>query len=93
MTQIEFDQEILKLREERKGKLNPLYDRLKDLDRQSDDLHVQMQKANLCKLELNMKRKEIRNEIADIERTYREKQWLMNRELNEHKLEEKREEA
>ena len=91
MNQIEFDQEILRMREEKKEKLNPLYDKLIELYNRVTDLNIQIQKAALQKLEISKERKAIRDQIANIERTYREKQWLMNRELNEHKLSEAKE--
>ena len=67
MNQIEFDQEILRLREEKKKKLGPLWDQLKQLDQQANDLHIEIQRLNVRKLELNKERSAVRGAISDIE--------------------------
>ena len=92
MNQIEFDQEILRLREEKKEKLGPLWDQLKQLDQQANDLHIEIQRLNVRKLELNKERSAVRGAISDIEHEYRNTKWRMNWDLNVHKMAEAKEE-
>lgn len=91
MNQIEFDQEILRMREEKKEKLRPLYDQLEDLKQMMDDLCIEIQQLSVRKMKLSKQRAAVSSAIADIEREYRDAKWRMNWELNVHKLSEAKE--